>query len=116
MSAIEDFGKIKRSVSESKRWANMLGKQYRGGGGGVGCLRSIKLSCELYYQEYDSAKNYHESDPALNDYIARIVSHTFPAILKSAIDAMERDLMIAAGKAQKEHAELMAAAGIEVLP
>lgn len=112
MSKIDDYRKFQADLRHAKCWADLIGNRYRGGGGGVGELREIKVEATVYHQESDGANNYHAAPSALNQFLAAEIRKEFPNLLAAAQAAMEAKRVTLAAEATAEHEELMRDAGL----
>ena len=113
MTALDEFKAKKRALKKSEEWAEMIGKTYYGGGGGVGELRAIQVSvATLYFQLHDGDTNYHSAPKELLEKISDVVMVEFTRILELAISSMQIDTGQAAEKAAHEYRALMEEAGL----
>lgn len=114
---IGDYERAKRDLESCMNWASLIGKPYRGGGGGVGELCSIKLMLgesrpTVYHQDRDGGKNYHLMPPALTQYLESAIKKRIVELLNDALVMQKADVVNAAQKALDKHAELLRAAGL----
>lgn len=117
MSKLEDFKAAKARQDEAQVWAEMLGKAYTGGGGGVGEIRTVALGnpgAVIYYQRTNGSQNYWNMPQVLNEHLEAAIKDAFPKLLKSAMDRMAGATRDAAAEAEAEYAELRRAAGLGV--
>ena len=113
MTAVDEFKAKKRALKKSEEWAEMIGKKYHGGGGGIGELRTLKVSvANLYFQFSDGSTNYHDAPKELLEKISDVVMVEFTRILELAISSMQIDAGQAAEKAAREYRTLMEEAGL----
>lgn len=113
MSAIEKFTAYTDEQRRSIRWLSMLGKEYNGGGGGIGRVCRVALKAEIYFQDYDGSQNYHEMPSALVDAMQMAIIKNFGVLAMEAqtiIDETARELAL---KSVSEYASLLASAGLE---
>ena len=113
MSAISDFQKMHSACLYAKRWVDLIGSSYKGGGGGIG--KVAHTSCcniELYHQAYDGATNYHE---ASGEELKTALNTAFQAkaseIIKDALATMENQRVNLAAAAKSEAESIIALAG-----
>jgi len=108
MSMIDQLKQANRELGYIKSWHNLIGKHYKGGGGGEGKISKFisKPLVEVYYQEYDGAKNYHEMPPQLAPYLDITVYQELPRLLPRAINLYEDNLRKIALAAQAEYKEI----------
>ena len=114
---INEFRTLSAQLHYSQNWFGKFGREFRGGGGGVGHLASQhndKIMLTIYHQASDGATNYHEIPMEFVPYMMKSIRKNFEAIAKEAIEMMEADLKKAAEEARAEYAGLMEAAGITV--
>jgi hypothetical protein len=116
---IEEYELKKRAQQESEQWAAMMGKEYHGGRGGHGKLVKLLImkgaqSPEIYYQESNGSKNYHEIPDDLIAHLETAIKNNFVFLLDRALELQSEELKRIAGLAVIEHKELLAAAGIVV--
>lgn len=114
---IQQYQGAKREHDECAAWAALIGSPYRGGGGGVGELKSLQLmkgeaSPTVYHQYSDGAKNYHQMPAALAPHLEAAIKARFGELLADALERQKAALKKAAEEAVKEHGELLKAAGI----
>ena len=110
MNAIEAFQKKRNELGNAREWAQLIGKPYRGGGGGIGEVRSAYADFEIYHQETDGATNYHTNPTCLRPYIERVVLSEASSIIGRALDLLAADVAEAARKARAEAEEVLAMA------
>lgn len=90
-TALELYKKFKENVSKTELWLSMLGKQYYGGGGGIGrviCFRPEVI--EIYYQFNNGATNYHAVPSEFKGYIQEVLIEKSEEILKEAFVKMQQ--------------------------
>jgi len=114
---IQKYQDDKHEHADCSAWAAMIGTAYRGGGGGVGELRSLQLmkgeaSPTVYYQYNDGAKNYHQMPASLAPHLEAAIKARFGELLSDALRRQAVALKVAAAKAVEEHAEMLQAAGL----
>lgn len=117
MIAINRYKDAQLELEKARKWAAMLGQPYRGGGGGIGQLRTLALAIDgrratIYYQEYNGANNYHPAPSSLIPHLEAAISAAFPAILADALDRQEKAVKEIANQAADEYRALMVAAGL----
>lgn len=117
MNAINDYKRLKAEKVYSYSWANMLCKEYSGGGGGIGSISSIVFSKNepivLYYPERDGINNYHTIPACLLHYVGIAIKNNFSTILKQALLLQEKDIQKVAIAAKKEYELILKDAGLE---
>ena len=106
---LKEYQQAKRDLQQMKEWRALVGKTYRGGGGGSGDVCMVSASITIYFQEYDGAKNYHDipcqaGQGAINDVIKEMPLK----IIDKAIENMEASLKVTAAKAHEEAASILA--------
>ena len=110
---IEQYNAAKREQTTCLAWTALIGNPYRGGGGGVGELKSLSLgSVTVYHQYSDGANNYHEIPAALAPHICAAIRARFGELVADALARQDVALKAAAAEAVKEHGELLQAAGL----
>ena len=114
---IQQYQSAKREHDDCAAWAALIGNKYHGGGGGIGELRSLRLTGgeyapTVYHQYSDGAKNYHTMPAALAPHLEAAIKARFGALLADALERQKCALKQAAEAAVKEHGELLKAAGI----
>lgn len=115
MSKVSEFQRIRNARVVASEWAGMVGRDYRGGGGGTGAVRSVAIrECVVYFQEYDGATNYHDMPDAIRKYVDAATFAIMPAIIADAMVLMNAEEEWAAKEAHEEHRALMLAAGLPV--
>lgn len=113
MSSVDKYKILKRDARDAKEWAGMLGKSYRGGGGGIGSVVTACIkAATIYYQEYNGATNYHDVPTALIPYLEQAIKNQFSALLAKAIQTLDEDLSVAASDAAMELKQAMEDAGL----
>jgi hypothetical protein len=112
MSKISDCEKLRHEIAKSKQWFALLGSPYRGGGGGVGKISSVKCTLEIYHQEYDGASNYHKISGAVEAELDLVFREAAPALLKKAFENLEEKRIEAARLAVAEHTRLLEESGL----
>lgn len=116
MKKFETYRDAKKERDYSVAWAEMLGKQYHGGGGGIGKLVHMKLSTQemstptIYYQHNNGDKNYHECPRALLPHLDAAICDAFPMLLANALAKFDESVKAAAVAALAERDELERAA------
>jgi len=115
---IEKYKAAKRDQEYCEAWAALIGSPYRGGGGGVGELVSLRLlggesSPTVYHQYSDGAKNYHQMPAALAKHLEAAIVSNFSILLASALKMQKEEVKQKAALALEEHAQLLKEAGIE---
>lgn len=109
---IKKYQGAKREHYECTEWAALIGSPYRGGGGGVGNLISVRLMAgdgapTVYHQRYDGATNYHRMPYALAPHLEAAIKARFGELLEDALGRQNAALKKAAEDAAKEHGELL---------
>ena len=91
MTAIQQFQKAKCHLDYLKGWASLIGKEYHGGGGGLGDV--VKASCKLtiYFQASNGSTNYHDV-PAGQEFIDEALKRMSGAVVGRAIQLAEENL------------------------
>lgn len=113
MTAVDEFKAKKSALAKAEKWAEMIGKTYHGGGGGIGALRSIQINkATVYFQYANGDPNYHDAPKELMEKISDVVMVEFTRILELAISSMQIDAGQAAEKAAREYRALMEEAGL----
>lgn len=112
MKRIERYNEIKMKVKEAKEWASMLGKAYKGGGGGIGKLHSIGVDAKIYYQESNGDTNYHQMPSIIKSFMEDIIKDQFDELLQKAISNMEQSVKEEARSCVDEYKKYMLEAGI----
>lgn len=113
MSKVSEYENFRHEIAKSKRWFGLLGKPYKGGGGGIGKISKAQCVVEIYHQEYDGANNYHKAEGAVVAELDHVFMEAVPALLKKAFENLEEKRIAAARLAVEEHAQLLREAGIE---
>lgn len=112
-SKIEQYKQAKEEQKWCVKWAEMLGKQYYGGGGGVGQLWVLDLNkVTLYYQREKGNKNYHEMPVELKTHLCDAISARFDELLADALERQKIALNEKAKEAVREHYELLTELGL----
>lgn len=114
---IQQYQGAKREHDDCAAWAALIGAPYRGGGGGVGELKSLQLmkgeaSPTVYHQYSDGARNYHHMPAALAPHLEAAIKARFGELVADALARQGMALKAAAAEAVKEHGELLQAAGL----
>lgn len=114
---IQQYQGAKREHDECAKWASLIGSPYRGGGGGIGELISLRLmngdgAPTVYHQCSNGANNYHRMPPALAPHLEAAIKARFGELLADALGRQKAALKKAAEAAAKEYGELLKAAGI----
>mgnify|MGYP000275859375 CR=1 FL=1 len=110
VKAFETANKAKR---DTDRWLNMIGREYHGGGGGVGKLHSVAIqSVEVYFQEYNGATNYHGVPSTFIPFIESAFKLYSDKIFETARLLQAEHVQNLAKQAAEEHQMLMEAAGL----
>jgi hypothetical protein len=112
MTKIDEYKKAKRVKRDAEKWISLIGREYRGGGGGIGGLRSVSVKAEIYHQEYNGATNYHSIPADLAPYIDRVVLRMFPAIFIEALAAVDASITDLAKQSLAEYKEQLEAEGL----
>ena len=82
------FEEAKSNVLSAERYIDRIGKEYRGGGGGIGNIRSCAVKMTVYFQEYDGATNYHDAPDALAKALETVIMKNGKALLGEAIQLL----------------------------
>ena len=110
---IEQYNAAKREQTTCLAWTELIGNKYRGGGGGIGELKSLSLgSVTVYHQYSDGTTNYHEIPAALAPHLCAAIKARFGELVADALARQDLALKAAAAEAVKEHGELLQAAGL----
>jgi len=88
MSKIEEFKKFREQIRYATCWIAMIGKPYSGGGGGIGGLHGVSVKPDIYYQESNRSKTYHDCPQCLAEELGNVVKRRFPELLAEAMEAM----------------------------
>ena len=79
MTHLEFYKKFKDNVSKVELWLGMLGKQYYGGGGGIGRAVNFKPgSIEIYYQFNNGDTNYHTIPSEVLPFVQEVLLEKEP--------------------------------------
>lgn len=116
-TAIDRYNADKAERDRCRAWAGLIGSKYHGGGGGIGKLTSIRLASgealpTVYHQYNDGAKNYHAMPEGLRFHLEEAIKARFSELLADALSRQDAALKVSAEHAVKEHAEMLAAAGL----
>ena len=116
MSKFDEYRAEKKRLNQAIQWAKLIGKPYNGGGGGVGCLYRATASMEIYHQEYNGSKNYHESNEikCFNDYISEAVKSLGNSVIDIALKMWANRVSELAAQAKVEYDALVQDANLEV--
>lgn len=114
MSKIDNYNKFNERARWALSWASLIGDRYRGGGGGIGKLHSLKIEAVVYHQYSNGAKNYHDAPELMQQKLAEVIIEQFPMLLQLAKDRIEAERQNLAEQALQEHRKLIAEAGLEV--
>ena len=114
---IENYNTAKRQQVACKEWVALIGNEYRGGGGGIGELRSLHLKNgdaypTVYHQYRDGATNYHPMPSGLAPHLEAAIKARFGELVADALKRQDAELKAAAEDAVKEHGDLLRAAGL----
>lgn len=91
MTALELYKNFKENTSKVQLWLSMLGKQYYGGGGGIGRVACFKpTTIEIYYQFNNGDTNYHTVPSEFKEYIQEVLLEKSEEILKEAFAKMQQ--------------------------
>jgi hypothetical protein len=104
MNDVQQYADLKLKVVAAKQWAEMLGKPYSGGGGGIGGVRNA--SFEIYFQGSNGAQNYHKPSSDVQPYLDAALKESGSQIILRAIELMEGDLLKLAAEARAEYKKL----------
>lgn len=117
-SKIETYIAAKQEHSACMDWAQLIGKRYFVGDGGVGALATLKLSTlpeslpAILYPQNNGGQNYHTVPIQLVPYLEAAILAKSTEIISMAVAALEKDLQTAAQAALEEHTALMQEAGL----
>lgn len=95
------------ALHAAERYVSMVGSPYRGGGGGIGEVRTFRASTTLYYQETDGATNYHESSDSFENALGLACMNNAATLFAEALDILRERKR---GAAAEFHAEMAAVA------
>ena len=109
MPKVEEYRAAKRALREAEQVADLIGKEYHGGGGGIGKIHSLSIAMEVYHQEYNGATNYHRAK-SLDSAMSAVARAIAPKLIADAIERLKADVAILAKAAHKEQAALLAEA------
>lgn len=112
MSYIEDYKAFKHKFNKCEEWSNLIGKEYKGGGGGIGRLEKIViamdgLSPQVYHQAFNGATNYHCMPPEFKDYVEYAIKQHSKLIMNTALEKMKYDVRMIAEQAKQEYESLL---------
>lgn len=111
-NAIEEYKKRKQDLGYAEAWAQKLGQQYRGGGGGRGYVTKAQCVMEIYHQYSDGATNYHDAPEALRFALGEVIKRNARSLIDQALANMRIDAQAFATKAVAEHEQLLKEAGL----
>ena len=106
MNCIENYQDFKVNKEQTTRWADMLGKQFYGGGGGLGRIVGVELSkVQIYYQFSNGDQNYHNVPQHFTKYLQQAIINQFSNLLQEAKQLEETEFkrlaVLAHGEAQQ---------------
>lgn len=105
--SMNEWNKAKGDLRAAEQYMALIGKPQRTTFPGKGRLHSINVSTQVYHQETEGAKNYHnckEFDSAL----AGVIRNNFPALRDEALRKLKDDVS-RTGTAARESVESMLA-------
>lgn len=114
MSKMDEAAKAKAELAHAQAWLDMIGARYEGGGGGVGSLRAVTFSADVYFQRTHGSKNYHDAPDGMKRAMAEVIRRRFAELAAEALADLEVARKATALEVVAEHAALMREAGIEV--
>lgn len=105
MNPIDKYISVKNELENFRQWKGLIGKEYFGGtrgkGGEFGEVVSATGNLTIYYQQFDGAKNYHDTPeyvmPILNDVILKMA----PEIIEKIEQRLVQKLSEVAADARK---------------
>jgi len=102
MDAIKEYIQAKRDIANAKRWEDLIGSPYHGGGGGIGKVTAATtVKMEIYHQYSNGDTNYHAPpNEHLAACICKVVTNMGSTIIAKAIAIMEQELAQKAAAAQ----------------
>lgn len=109
-NAIDKYIESKRNLAQFNSWAGLIGREYFGGTRGRGCefgkVTTASGKLEIYHQEYDGAKNYHELDPKFSLLLGKAMIKHSKILIDEIRIQLENELREDTAKAQKLIEEL----------
>jgi len=95
MNAIDNYISAKQELTNAREWAALIGSRYQGGGGGIGKVSHTSyVTIEIYHQERDGARNYHQpSGEIFQSCLNAVVQEMGPTIIAQAIRLMEQGVL-----------------------
>lgn len=108
-NAIQKFQQAKAELGYIKAWANLIGSEYHGGGGGIGEIVKAHAEFTIYHQACNGSTNYHECREA-SPFVNEAVRLMGGAIIRKAIALAEANMQELAKAALAEAEEVTAAA------
>lgn len=117
MSKIDTYLKEKEKFNRAIRWKSLIGSKFGGGGGGVGYVIKAITTMEIYHQEYNGAKNYHESIEidGLSDFLNEATRGHSGAIIETALNLWRTKINELAAEAKAEYESISNDLGLEVV-
>lgn len=113
MNYIENYKKFKASKEQTTRWADMLGKQFYGGGGGLGRIVGVELNkVQIYYQFNNGDPNYHNVPQHFTKYLQQAIINQFSNLLEEAKQLEDEDFKKLARLAHGEAQQIAEDAGL----
>jgi hypothetical protein len=108
MSALETYRQKKEAKRRADQWIAMYGKQYYGGGGGIGRLVYMETKPTIYYQENNGDTNYHEAPKGFQEAFSEVVKANFKDLSAAALAHLDAGVKAAAIAADEEHRKILA--------
>ena len=115
---LETYTALVAAQARCKDWASLIGSPFRGGGGGIGALQTLRICIgddtpKIYHQSTDGAQNYHRMPPELRPHLEAAIMASIGGLLEDALNRQQESLRAAAAAAIQEHTALMLAAGLQ---
>lgn len=103
--SMKKWGEAKTALLEARGYLAKIGKAQRTTSDAVGKWHSLSVTTQVYYQEVDGAKNYHDC-PAFDAALSTVLKNHIHSIQSDAIALLESEV-VRTGKEARDQVQAM---------
>lgn len=81
-NTISDYIQAKENLENFDKWVELVGKAYKGGGGGVGKVHAEPVELKIVYQEHHGSQKYHPCPKVAQHMLGKAIRKNFEILHK----------------------------------